>query len=189
MNQNRNWETSWKGYWGGDRETPRTFRTSWPVNLEKKQQSKAVSPPLIKRNKELKYPLEMMENQVRNRNIRAFALLEGKEFPNPISFVETWLPKALNEMQRMSHCMWCAGSGSLPGQSLPITSKAKPSCQVSNVHGRGRLMTVEKAMGKHEYIYFQISLSALTCAVASGNMGSRPASRSYTDNRAQGKYS
>lgn len=115
-----------------------------------------------------------MENQVRNRNIHAFALLEGEEFPNPISFVETWLPKALNEMQKMSHCMWCAGSGSLPGQSLPITSKAKLSCQVSNVHERGRLMAVERAMRKHEFIYFQISVSVLTCcAVASDNMSSR----------------
>lgn len=104
-----------------------------------------------------------MENQVRNRNIHAFALLEGKEFPNPISFVETWLPKALNEMQRMSHCMWYAGSGSLPGQSLPITSKAKLSCQVSNVHGKGRLMTVESAMRKHGFIYFQINLTVLAC--------------------------
>jgi len=66
--------------------------------FEKKQQSKAASPLLIERNKELKYPLELMENQVRNRNIHAFTLLEGKEFPNPISFVETWLPKARNEM-------------------------------------------------------------------------------------------
>lgn len=104
-----------------------------------------------------------MENQVRNRNIHAFTLLEGKEFPNPISFVETWLPKALNEMQRMSHCMWYAGSGSLPGQSLPITSKAKLSCQVSNVHGKGRLMTVESAMRKHGFIYFQINLTVLAC--------------------------
>lgn len=92
-----------------------------------------VSLPLIRRNKDLKYPLELVENQVRNRNINAFTLLEGKEFPNQISFVETWLPKALNEMQRMSHCMWCARSGSLPGQSLPKTSKAKLSCQISNV--------------------------------------------------------
>lgn len=155
------------------------------MNLEKKQQTKAVSPPLIKRNKETKYPPELMENQVRNRNIHAFALLEGKEFPNPISFVETWLPKALNEMQRMSHCMWCAGSGSLPGPSLPITSREKLSCQVSNVHGRGSLMTAERAMRKHEFVCFQISLSVLTwCAVASDNVDSRPASwffRSYSD--------
>lgn len=125
----------------------------------------------------MKYPLELMENQVRNRNIHAFTLLEGKEFPSPISFVETWLSKALNEMQRMSHCMWCAGSGSLPGQSLPITSKATLSCQVSNVHGRGRLMTVERAMRKHEFIYFQISVSVLACcAIASDNTGSRSVS-------------
>lgn len=122
----------------------------------------------------MKYPPELTENRVRNRNIHAFALLEGKVFPNPISFVETWLPKALNEMQRMSHCMWCAGSGSLPGQSLPTTSKAKLSCQVSNVHERERLMTGERAMRKQEFIYSQISVSVLTCcAVASDNTGSR----------------
>ena len=126
-----------------------------------------------------------MENQVRNRNIHTFALLEGKEFPKPISFVETWLPTALNEMQRMSHCMWCAGSGSLPGQSLPITSKAKLSCQVSNVYGTRRLMTVERAMRKHEFICFQISLSVLTsCAAALDYVSSRPTSccfRSHSD--------
>lgn len=150
--------------------------------FEKKQQSKAASPPLIERNKELKYPLEPMKNQVRNRNIHAFTLLEGKEFPNPVSFVETWLPRARNEMLRISHCMWFAGSGSLPGPSLPITSKAKLSCQVSNVHGKGRLMTVESAMRKHGFIYFQFKLTVLTCfAIASDN------TVSCTD-RAQWKY-
>lgn len=114
-----------------------------------------------------------MGNQVRNRNIHALALLEGKVFPNPISFVETWLPKALNKMQRMSHCMWRVGSGFLPGQSLPITSKAKLSCQVPRVHGRGRLMIVGRAMRKQELIYVQINQSVLTRTVASDNIGSR----------------
>lgn len=96
--QNPNQETSWKGY--GERmwKHPGHSEPASQQTFEKKQQSKAASPLLIERNKELKYPLELMENQVRNRNIHAFTLLEGKEFPNPVSFVETRLPKAQNEM-------------------------------------------------------------------------------------------